>query len=158
MKKGTTKRYRCYLNKWEVFYSKRIINSIHTSVNTVLIFLTELYETGIGYSAINTAKCALSNLVTLSGLDNVQYGNHALVKRFIKGIFNCCPSMPKYTQICDVSLVLQYLKSISLEHIPLKQLTLKTVMLLAVLSRQRVQTLAVLSTTNISLTNDSVQY
>lgn len=31
-------------------------------------------------------------------------------------------------------------------------------MLLAVLSGQRVQTLAVLSTTNISLTNDSVQY
>lgn len=43
-------------------------------------------------------------------------------------------------------------------HISLKQLTLKTVMLLAVLSGQRVQTLAVLSTTNISLTNDSVQY
>lgn len=70
MEKGTTKQYKCDLNKREVFYCKRNINSIHTSVNTVLIFLTELYE--IGYSAINTAKFALSNVVTLSGMDNVK--------------------------------------------------------------------------------------
>lgn len=83
-RKGTTKQYKCYLNKWEIFCSRRNINSIHTSVNNVLIFLTELYETGVGYSAINTAKSALSNVVTLAGMDNVQLGNHALVKRFMK--------------------------------------------------------------------------
>lgn len=70
MEKGTTKQYKCDLNKREVFYCRRNINSIHTSVNTVLIFLTELHETG--YSAINTAKFALSNVVTLSGMDNVK--------------------------------------------------------------------------------------
>ncbi|XP_061170177.1 uncharacterized protein LOC133179433 [Saccostrea echinata] len=157
-RRGTTKQYRCYLNKWEIFCSRRNINSLHTSVNNVLIFLTELYETGIGYSAINTAKSALSNVVSLSGNDSVQLGNHALVKRFMKGIFNSRPSLPKYTQVWDVSLVLQYLKSISIEDITLKQLTLKTVMLLAVLSGQRVQTLAMLSITNMCLTTDSVQF
>lgn len=97
----------------------------------MLIFLTELYEDGVGYSAINTAKDALPNIVTLAEMDNVQLGNHALVKRVMKGIFNCRPSMPKSTQVWDVSLVLQFLMSISLENISLKQLTLKTVMLLA---------------------------
>lgn len=58
-RKGTTKQYRCYLNKWEILCRRRNINSIYTTVNNVLIFLTELYETGVGYSAINTAKSAL---------------------------------------------------------------------------------------------------
>lgn len=74
-RKGTTKKYRYYLNKWEIFCSRRNNNSIH-----VLIFLKELYETGVGYSAINTAKSVLSNVVTPAGMDKVELGNHALVK------------------------------------------------------------------------------
>jgi hypothetical protein len=96
--------------------------------------------------------------VSLSGNDNIQLGNHALVKRFMKGIFNSRPSLPKYTNVWDVSIVIQHLKSISLEEITLKQLTLKTVMLLALLSGQRVQTLSALSTANMCLTSDGVQF
>lgn len=93
--------------KWEIFCSRRNINSNHTTINNVLVFLTKLYKTGGVNSAFKAAKSAMSNVVTL------------FVKPLTEGIFNCRPLMPKYTQLRDVSLVLQYLKSISLEHISL---------------------------------------
>lgn len=65
MEKGTTKKNEDVTSKMGFFCSRRNINSNHTSVNDVLVFLTDLYETGVGYSVLKTADSALSNVVTV---------------------------------------------------------------------------------------------
>ena len=53
--------------------------------------------------------------------DGSEFGEHPVVCRFLKGIFELRPSLPKYTEIWDVAKVLEYLKTLS----PAKELSLK---------------------------------
>ena len=78
-------------------------------VEEVLQFLTELFEANCGYSALNTARSALSTFIVLPG--NISVGNHPLVTRFMKGVFQSKLTLPKYTEIWDVNAVLSYLKN-----------------------------------------------
>jgi hypothetical protein len=59
----------------------------------------------------------------------------------MKGIFELRPALPKYSEIWDVSVVLEYLKNVDIPTVlSLKQLTLKLTMLLCLLTGQRCQT------------------
>ena len=60
----------------------------------VLDFLTELYEKGFTYSAINTARSALSYFVQLD--DGSSVGKNPLISRLLKGVFQCLAPKPKY--------------------------------------------------------------
>jgi hypothetical protein len=56
---GTRKQYSTYMQQWmETDY-------LHPTVKVVLEFLTNLYEKGLSYSTVNTARSALSSLVIL---------------------------------------------------------------------------------------------
>lgn len=114
-----------------------------------------MYEGGAGYSNINTARSFLSSFLEMVG--TVNSVNSALVKRFMRGIYNLRPSLPRYSQTWDVSIVLQYLKTLTpVKTISLKLLSWKLVMLLALLTCQRTQTLHLIDVRNIQLTNDKV--
>jgi hypothetical protein len=70
------------------------------------------------------------------------FGTHPLVRRFIKGVFENRPSLPWYSATWDIAVVLKYLgKMHPADKLSLKELTLKVVTLLALLSGQRRQTL-----------------
>ena len=56
------------------------------------------------------------------------------------------------------SIVLNYLRQIELDNISLKQLTLKTVILLALMSGQRIQTIPVLKTTIINILYSELEF
>ena len=117
----------------------------------------ELFNQGIGYSGLNTARSALSTIVVLS--NNASFGTHPLVCRFMKGVFEMRPSLPRYKDIWDVSTVLEYLKTLHPpEDLTLKELTLKLTMLLALLSAQRCQTLQALSIGNMVLTDEKCTF
>ena len=106
------------------------------------IFLLN-YDSGIGYSAINTARSAVSSIVTLP--NNSSFGTQPMVCRFFKGVFELKPSLPKWKNIWDVNSVLTYLSNLHpRQDLTLKDLTYKTTMLLALLSGQRSQTLHLL--------------
>ena len=64
---STRKQYGTYLQKWQRFCSRRGADLISPTVNQVLDFLTELHDSNCGYSALNTARSALSALITLPG-------------------------------------------------------------------------------------------
>ena len=117
----------------------------------VLDFLTELYEQGQQYSSLNTARSALSSVIVLAG--DVPIGKHPLVCRFLKGVFQERPALPRYVDTWDISLVLNYLKDqySSTEKLGLKELTPKLVMLLSLLSGQRTQTLQQLCIKDITM-------
>lgn len=83
---GTKKQYSTYIKKWQNFSVQRQIDHTQPSVVPVLDFLTVLYQQGLTYNAINTARSALSSYVTLE--DGTCVGKHPLVSRLMKGIFH----------------------------------------------------------------------
>lgn len=117
--------------------------------------MTNLFQSGQGYSVLNTARSALSTfIVSPTGLT---IGNSPLVKRFMKGVFELRPSIPRYKYIWDVSIVLNFIGNFyPNEDLSLPVLSFKCVMLLALSSMQRVQTLKAINVTSIKFFTDSV--
>jgi hypothetical protein len=114
-----------------------------------LDFLWYLFDSGLEYSAINTARCMLSG--TLGLFDGVSFGKHDLVTRFLKGAFNVRPPRAKYSATWDVNFVLMYLRRLSpVAELSLKDLTIKLTMLLALTTGQRGQTLHLLDLKNLA--------
>ena len=102
-----------------------------------------MYDSGCGYSAINTARCALSAIGIVK--EGFSIGAHPLIVRYMKGIFNLRPSNPKYCEIWDASMVLLYLQKLSpVSELSLKMLTHKLAMLIALTLASRTQGLHLL--------------
>lgn len=109
-------------------------------MKVVLMFLTDLFESGLGYSAINTAKSAISAVLCIDDVKTV--GSHPEIIRFMKGVYELRTPLPKYCETWDVSVVLSYLEGLDEnQNLPLKDLTLKLCALLLLTSAQRVQTI-----------------
>lgn len=141
---GTTKQYRVYLNKWETFALDNDKDPICPTVSDILEFFASLFDSGLGYSALNTARAALSSAVDLSA-SGFAVGTHPLIIRFMKGVFQSRPSLPRYTSTWDVATVLNYLKNQSpARSISLKTLSLKLVMLCLLVTGSRGQTIHLL--------------
>ena len=137
-----------YCCKWQ-------ITSISPPVAGGLNFLAELYHKGLSYSALNTARSALASVIVLQG--NQSFGTHPLVSRFLKGTFTTRPALPKYKEVWDVNTVLEHLKTLHpAEALSLKLLSLKIVMLMAILSGQRCQTIHALTTKEMKVSKDTV--
>ena len=64
-----------------------------TTVNHRLCFPHELFKRNLGYTAINTSRSSLSSFLEIDGKP---VGQHHLVKRYLKGVFELRPSLPKY--------------------------------------------------------------
>jgi hypothetical protein len=115
----------------------------------VLEFLLTLYRKNLSYSCINTARSALSCFLKIGDID---IGKHPIVSRFMRGIFQIRPTVSRYNEIWDVNIVFDYIRDMNdNERLSLKQLTLKTVSLMALISSQRVQSIH-----NICLSSMSV--
>jgi len=111
----------------------------------------------ISYSGINTARSALSSVLTVN--DCSTFGTHPLVKRFMKGVFEKRPSLPRYTCTWNVSTVLNFLGSLpNIEEITLKDLSHKVVMLMALLTGQRAQTLHALDISTMEMTENKITF
>jgi len=117
-RRGTQKQYGVALRQWARFCARRQVSYYQPSVAQILDFLAERFEAGVGYSALNTARCALSTIIVFG---NITAGSHPLVIRFMKGVYNLRPPQARYVSIWDPAVVLQYLRKLS----PAKFLTLK---------------------------------
>ena len=108
-----------------------------------------IHSRGLSYSSINKGRSALSSILTIKNCGKL--GSHPLVTRFMKGIlYELNKPKLKYTQIKDVSKVLDYLKTLSpVGQLSLKELTLKTVLLLLLVTGQRGQFIYLLSLNGI---------
>ena len=92
-------------------------------MRAVLLFLHSLFEKDLSYSALNTARSAVSNIdMNSSGHpDLTPVGKHFLVCRNLKEVFNKLKPVPKYNNIWSVDTVLDYLSL----YWPLDKITLK---------------------------------
>ncbi len=85
----------------------------------MLHFLTGLFETGVSYSTLGTARSAICNFVKICG--GVNFSNDLYIQRFMRGVYLRKPSLPKYTEVWDVRLVLDYFNKLT--NITLLQLS-----------------------------------
>jgi hypothetical protein len=109
--------------------------------------LVENKEIKRGYSALNTARSALSAVIILK--DGTKFGEHPHVCAFMKGVFNMFPPQVRYSSIWD--RVLDYLKTWSpKEELSLQKLSLKVVMLILLVSGQRPQIINSLRLNNMT--------
>ena len=92
---STKKQYATHIKKWLLYCSANNCDPVNPPLATALDFLTSLYQQGLSFSSVNTARSALSSFCNFEGLD-VAFGQLPLVKRFMKGVFQLRPSLPKY--------------------------------------------------------------
>ena len=153
---STSKQYNSYLLGWKAFCDqKQIIPSENARVREGLAFLTHLHNQNLGYSAINTARSALSSILTLQ--DHRTFGEHPLVTRFLKGIFELKPSLPRYSLVWDVGVVLRYFHSTDYpQAMNLVGLTKKLTSLL--ITAQRCETLVKLDIDNMQELPDRIVF
>ena len=86
-------------------------------------FLGLMHKEGLSYSSVNTARSALSSILPYE--NGTTFGDHPLVFRVMKGIFELKPALRKYSKIWDVKVVLEYLRELGYPAaMNLKQLTL----------------------------------
>ena len=142
--RGTEEQYNSAWRKWCGWCKQRKIDLLQASVDEVVNFLSQSFAEGKSYSTVNTYRSALSS--TLYPVNNVALGSHPLVVRLLKGIYHLRTPLPRYSSTWDVAKVTSYLRTLfPLEQLNLKtDLTMKTVMLCALSSAQREQTLCAL--------------
>ena len=154
---GTQKQYQVYIQKWSHFCTQRKVNHNQPTVEQALDFFAHLYEQGLTYSAINTARSALFSYITLE--DGTSLGPHPLVSRLLRGIFQSKPPSPRYSETWDVSVVLHYLQGLSpVGTLKLEELTLKLVTLILLVSGQMGQTVHLLDLSNMRVSTDSYTF
>ena len=145
-----------HIKKWVEFATKRGYDSFAPPLALILDFLTLLFHRGLSYSSINTARSALSTYISVDGQP---MGVHPLVRRFMKGVFQLRPALPKHNVIWDTTVVLDYIKKLSpVKVLTLKRLTFKLVMLIALLTGQRCQTMHALTVANTTVTDSCVKF
>lgn len=153
---ATFRQYSTYIRQWLTCCQEENISPVEWSIGDGINFLTKLFtEKSLGYSAMNTARSALS--VIMHNPDGSTFGNNHLVKKLLRGMFKLRPALPKYTCTFDVQIVLQYLSSLGDSFsIPFKFLSYRLATLFCLLSGQRDQTLSAIDVRFISITDERV--
>ena len=129
-----------------IFCDSRKINPVCATIENGIEFLFNEYKNGLSYSAINTVRSALSTAIILP-------------ERFLKGVFQSRPSFPRYQLTWNVSDVLSYLRTMEpAENLKLPDLSLKTVMLVTLLSGQRCQTVLALTVSGMKQTDNHITF
>lgn len=109
------------------------------------------FNLGASYGTLNSFRSAI-NLIKISQTDD------AIINRFMKGIYKQRPVFPKYTETWDPQMVLSFLAGwFPVQSLSIKQLTYKTVTLMALCTAHRVQTLSKIKIDNISVFEDRLE-
>lgn len=150
---STLKQYdAAYKKLWTFCQNNNITDCFSISNPIALNFLTDQFKSGSSYSVINTIRSALSLL-----LGN-RFSSDVNVCRFLKGVFRIRPCFPKYQCTWDTNVVLDFIcKWHPNENLPLSTITKKLVVLLALSTAQRVQTLSIIRSSNIKITNTGIE-
>ena len=118
-------------------------NRLIPSIDLILDFW-QLFNTGIEYSGLNTARSALSSFLMLNVQESVS--NNTLVKRFMRGIFLLKPSLPRYNFTWDVSIFLNYSQQ---RQLNVQTNDINTLYITLLLTAQRLQSIHLIDKRNI---------
>ena len=146
-----------YNKKWTEYVNERQADPLSPPLEEGVHFLAKLIRDKASLSAVCTARSALS--CYLCKYDGVSFGSTELVRRLIKGAFEESPTLPRQKETWDVNTVLDMLNTwVPLDKLTLKELTLKLVVLIALLTGQRYRTIHALDITCMSLKDDKCTF
>ena len=121
----------------------------------ILDFL-DTFKKNVGFSSISTAKAALASFITI---DNKPLGQNFYVNQYMTGLAKSSPRTPKYQEIWDPQVVLTFLKKWSpAKKLNLFQLSVKTAILILLVTAQRPQVLSKLSLDNMKSSKNSSKF
>ena len=136
--------YNSAWRKWEEWCREKDVCSVAAILSGILEFLACQFEKGKQYRSLNVYRSALSS--THLPIKGFPVGQHLLVVRLLKGVFNVWPPQPKYSSTWDVAKILTYLRSLGRnKDLSLMHLTKKLVVLLALVLAHRSSDLVRLS-------------
>ena len=116
-------------------------------------YLACLFNKGVGYSTINTARSALSTVSSILG--GTKIGESSTICRFMKGVFNLRPSLPRHINSWDPDVVLRYL-DVDSKNLKILEFSRKVAFLVTFLSGQRVATIAQLRLKDLQITENQL--
>lgn len=149
---STRKQYDTSLKYWGNFCKKELQDPFLANENIILRCLTERFSEGASYETLNTLRSSIALINSISLSESV------LINRFFKGIFKLRPTTPKYQTTWDIDIVLKMLeKWSSTEKLNLQKLSFKLVMLLAIGSAFKIQSLFLIKFKNIKVTSTGVE-
>ena len=147
-------RFSTWYNQWKINYSRVTVADI---CDFLFLFNSET-PSGGQYSgdALNTFRSAISFFLKL---EHPALGYEPSITRMFTSFYKSRPSFPRYVVTWDVGIVLRFLAK---WHPPtaltLKQLTLKTVALVALTSSDRAQTLHALKVDRVAATPQGLEF
>ena len=149
---GTKLNYNTYLTRWIRFCDRKHIDFLKPTDIQVLTFFSHLSKMGYTYRQMCAMRSALSALLS-NHLMGQTWGQLPLIKRYMKGLFELAPVLPKVYYVWDVREVLSYLRSCPSPHEQsFKMLSQNLAFLLGLLSGgQRCQTIHQIEIPDISI-------
>ena len=151
-REGTRNQYNTAVRRWREFCCKGEIDPFAPTITHVVNFLTSLYEMGLGYSGVASARSALGNFIHIPGCSKL--AEHPLIQGLLKGIGNVRPPQPRYTMIWDSSTLIRYLATLANDDLDFQGICHKTAALLTILSGQRVSTIQKFTVSHLELSDE----
>lgn len=102
----TAATYQSSWKSWINWNNKRDSDPLFPSLNSILQFLTDSFNSGKSYSSLNIHRLMLSS--TLEAVDDHKIGEHHLVVQLLKGCFNLNLPQPRYNIFWDPDVVLKH--------------------------------------------------
>ena len=141
---GTHKLYRSRFRIFTDYCTKLGHDPTSCPIEIVANFLAMLKDKGRKYQTICGYRSAISRYHCGQGL--LPLGESKLVKRITKACFNLAPPIPKYANMWNADVLMCYLaKQYPNSDLSLKDLGIKTVALISILSLSRQSSVAVLA-------------
>ena len=108
------------------------------------------------YSALCTAKAAINSIATIEGKPA---GAHPDFKTYMAGVAQLLPRMPRYSMIWDHNVVIDCIRSWApAKELSKLKLSMKVLMLLLLITGQRVQTMQFLHLDDMHITNSTCTF
>lgn len=151
LSQNTLSQYSSSLKLWWHYCNRKGIEALDIQVYDVLDFLTECLGKGSSYGTLNNHRSALSLICQ----NNMTQDDR--IRRFFKGVFKLRPTFPKYSVTWDPNVVLAYLSNFyPNEILNLDVLSKKLVVLLALATGQKCQTLSLIKIPNINVMDERI--
>ncbi len=154
---STHKQYESAWAAWCSWCQRKQIDPVSAPVTYIMDFLVECEKKGLSYRTLGVYRSAISLYHEPDG--KVPIGQSTMICKLMKGFFNRNPPKPKYAHTWEVEPVLTFIRSLPpVKNLPLKMLTFKAVLLLALSTLGRVSSLVHIDIKSMSVSNSCLRF
>ena len=156
LRKSTCQKYLCYQTCWKEYCAEKNILYDSPTVEQFLSFFNELFNQGVSYSVLTSAKSAAAHVLKMKCQHLSQ---HSSVIKYFKGSFNLRPSLTQISFVWDVQIMFEYFRSLGdSRQISDKRLSQKLLILLLLLGGQRLNSVFHFTIDRIIISSTSVTF